>query len=237
MATIWTLASTKGGCGKTTLAMILASEIIRNGASVTLIDTDPNQPLSKIAQMGNLPDTLEVVSDTDSSGTALVQFIEAQKERPGFVIIDTEGTENIRAGLAMQMADLVIIPSKWSGLDKDEALKVVHHLKVAQTATGRAIDAVIVPSQVETTFETANTRQVRAELETSGIRVIDPPVLNKDAYRAMFSQGCLLHDTQVSPKSKSLLSARANAEAVARTIAFASNDAVKARMQKTSESA
>ena len=134
MATIWTLASTKGGCGKTTLAMILASEIIRNGASVTLIDTDPNQPLSKIAQMGNLPDTLEVVSDTDSSGTALVQFIEAQKERPGFVIIDTEGTENIRAGLAMQMADLVIIPSKWSGLDKDEALKVVHHLKVAQNS-------------------------------------------------------------------------------------------------------
>lgn len=221
MATIWTLSSTKGGCGKTTLAALLAGEIIRNGPSVTLIDTDPNQPLIKWAEKGNLPPELSIMSDTDPSGRSLNKTIEQLRSSSSFVIIDTEGSENVRSGLAMQRADLVIIPAKWSELDKNEALKVGSFLEVAQSTLGRRIPSVLVPSQVETTFETLNTRIIRAELESSGTRWIDPPVLNKDAYRAIFTQGRLLQDLHHTGKSDSLLRARDNVEAVSRAIANA----------------
>ncbi len=40
-------ASSKGGAGKTTAAIILASEPARHSTSVTLIDFDPNQHSAK----------------------------------------------------------------------------------------------------------------------------------------------------------------------------------------------
>uniref|UniRef100_UPI0030DD2402 ParA family protein n=4 Tax=Pseudomonadota TaxID=1224 RepID=UPI0030DD2402 len=36
------VANPKGGAGKTTLTLVLASELARSGAAVTVIDADPN---------------------------------------------------------------------------------------------------------------------------------------------------------------------------------------------------
>ena len=222
MATIWTLSSTKGGCGKTTLAALLAGEAVRKGAEVTLVDTDPNQPLVAWAAKGNLPDQLQVIGDTDKSGHNLTQLISELRQSSRFIIIDTEGTDNLRSGVAMQIADLVIIPAKWSELDTNQALKVENFLKVAEASLGRTIPSVIVPSQVETTFETRNTRILRAELEARGTQWIDPPVLSKDVFRAIFTQGRLLQDVETTSTSRSLETARDNVQAVARAIAQAS---------------
>lgn len=40
-------ASSKGGVGKTTAAIVLASELARHKTSLTLIDVDPNQHSAK----------------------------------------------------------------------------------------------------------------------------------------------------------------------------------------------
>lgn len=227
MAAIWSLSSTKGGCGKTTLAALLASEIIRNGAPVTLIDTDPNHPLVTWAEKGNLPDSLTILEDNDPSGRTLSKTLDELKDARSFVIIDTEGSENIRSGLAMQRADLVIVPAKWSELDTNEAFKVEGFLDMARAASGRHIPSVLVPSQVETTFETLTTRLIRAEVEARGARWIDPPVLNKDAYRAIFTHGKLLQDLETPTRPEPLMRARDNAQAVARAIANAGIEMVQ----------
>jgi chromosome partitioning protein len=39
-------ASPKGGVGKSTAAVLLATELAGFGAAVTMIDADPNKPLS-----------------------------------------------------------------------------------------------------------------------------------------------------------------------------------------------
>ena len=36
------VSNSKGGAGKTTLAMILADQLVENGLSVAVIDADPN---------------------------------------------------------------------------------------------------------------------------------------------------------------------------------------------------
>jgi chromosome partitioning protein len=42
-------ASPKGGVGKSTAAVLLAAELSGFGAGVTMIDADPNKPLSQWA--------------------------------------------------------------------------------------------------------------------------------------------------------------------------------------------
>ncbi|MFC6627554.1 ParA family protein [Sphingomonas yabuuchiae] len=41
------VANPKGGAGKTTLTFVLAGELARSGASVAVIDADPNAIIAK----------------------------------------------------------------------------------------------------------------------------------------------------------------------------------------------
>ena len=50
-----TFSSPKGGAGKTTAACILASMLAEQGATVTIIDADPNQFVQEWAQLPGLP--------------------------------------------------------------------------------------------------------------------------------------------------------------------------------------
>jgi len=43
-------ASPKGGAGKSTSAVVLATELAQKGAAVTVIDADPNHPVSQWAK-------------------------------------------------------------------------------------------------------------------------------------------------------------------------------------------
>ncbi|WP_083583990.1 ParA family protein [Corynebacterium sp. NML130628] len=45
MTHVLTIASLKGGTGKTTSAILLATALVRRGHTVTVIDTDPKAPL------------------------------------------------------------------------------------------------------------------------------------------------------------------------------------------------
>ncbi|WP_410725312.1 ParA family protein, partial [Burkholderia sp. SIMBA_019] len=49
--------SPKGGAGKTTSCLALATTVAEKGASVTVIDADPNHPVQTWAKDGAAPPT------------------------------------------------------------------------------------------------------------------------------------------------------------------------------------
>jgi chromosome partitioning protein len=116
-------ASPKGGVGKSTAAVLLATELASHGGSVTMIDADPNRPLTQWASRPGKPKKLTVIATTTEE--SIIDTIEKAALQTTFVIVDLEGTASMMAGYAMSRADLVIIPAQGSHLDATEAVKAI----------------------------------------------------------------------------------------------------------------
>ena len=57
-------ANPKGGVGKSTSTVILATQLALAGASVTIIDADRNKPIASWSQRGKLPEGITVLQAT-----------------------------------------------------------------------------------------------------------------------------------------------------------------------------
>src|SRR5215210_7325204 len=104
---IITVASAKGGVGKSTLSLVVATTLARRGASVAIVDCDPNRNLVTW-RAGPSKSTVTVISDVDSSTIARVLRDTASTYQ--FVIADLEGTASMTVGSATLASDLVVIP-------------------------------------------------------------------------------------------------------------------------------
>ena len=148
-ATIIAFASPKGGGGKTTLAILLASEFAHGGLSVKVLDADPQgsallwQKRSRDA--GAMMDGLEVtpIKDASELGTALQQGIDAD-----VVLVDIQGTANETLAVAVGYADLVLIPTRASLFDCVQADALVTFLK-ALRGRGHDVPYRVVFNAVE----------------------------------------------------------------------------------------
>ena len=69
-------SSPKGGAGKTTASVILATELAGKGAGVTILDADPNRNAVDWAKLPGVPASLTVVGDV-SEETIVDQIEEA----------------------------------------------------------------------------------------------------------------------------------------------------------------
>ena len=112
-------ASPKGGAGKSTSAVVLATQLALKGATVTAIDADPNRPVSQWAQRPGCPKNMTVLADV--SEATIIETIEEAAQRTTFVVVDLEGTASMTVAYAISRADLVIVPTQGSQLDAIEA--------------------------------------------------------------------------------------------------------------------
>lgn len=180
-------ASPKGGAGKSTSALILAAELARKGADVTMIDADPNKPMTRWAKRPGKPDNLTVVSDI--SEKTIIDEIEGAAERTPFVIVDLEGTASLMVTYAISRADLVVIPTQGSELDGTEAAKAVKHVRQQEKAFGRKIPYAILFTRTSAAIKPRTLRNIQQQFLANGILAFETQIHERDAYRAVFSFG------------------------------------------------
>src|SRR5215469_8425114 len=127
--------SPKGGSGKTTSALLLAT-VLAKAYDVTVIDADPNHPIRTWASGGNVPPRLSIISDA-SEETILECIAEAASKTP-FVIVDLEGTASKIVVYAITQADFAIIPTQGSPLDANEASRAIRVVLQSEKISGKA---------------------------------------------------------------------------------------------------
>ena len=139
------MVTPKGGAGKSTSAVILGTEIARRGAAVTMIDADPNKPLSDWARQPGRPENLTVLAEVTEEN--IIEEIESAAQKTPFVIVDLEGTASMTVAYAVSRADLVIIPTQGSQLDAKQATRAIKLIQQQERAFGRKIPYAILFSR------------------------------------------------------------------------------------------
>ena len=181
------LASPKGGAGKSTSAVLLATELAERGATVSVIDADPNKPVSRWARRPGKPDRLSVIADV--SEETIIDEIERAAHRTAFVIVDLEGTASMMVGYAMSRADLVIIPTQGSQLDAAEAVKAIRLVHAQEKAFRRTIPFAVLFTRTSAAIRPRSLQSIETEFAENGIRVLQAQLHERDAYRAIFAFG------------------------------------------------
>jgi len=181
------MASSKGGCGKSTGAVVLATELAQRGSGVTIIDADPNQPITRWGKRPGKPDSLAVVGDVNEK--TLLDVIDAAERKTPFVIVDLEGTANLTVAMAMSWADLVLVPLKGSTLDAVEAIKAVRFIQMQERAYRRQITYMLMFTQTNPAVRSRTLKAIEIDLLGQGIPMLDTALHERDAFRAIFAFG------------------------------------------------
>ena len=208
-------ASPKGGVGKSTAAVLLATEIANHGAAVTVIDADPNKPLSQWAIRPGKPDMLTVIAS--ASEDTIIDTIEKAALQTAFVIVDLEGTASMMVGYAMSRADLVIIPAQGSHLDASEAAKAIKLVRAQERAFGKTIRYAVLFTRTSAAIRPRTFQSIEAEFVKNNIPMLTSQIHEREAYRALFSFGGTLaglDPTQVTNIPAAIANARAFASEV-----------------------
>lgn len=210
------MCSTKGGVGKSTAALVLAQVYAAAGSRVTLIDADPNQPLSTWAKRfgDSVPPNLTVVGDVDE--TTIVDTIDSAAETDPFVIVDLEGSANVTASYAISRADLVLIPLRGKQLDADQASRVVGLIARESRAFKRDIPYRVLFSMMSA-LQTKEQRHIVDSLLEKGIPILPAHMVERAAFSAIFQLGGTIFSLSKDDVSNPL-AAQQNAKEVAAAV-------------------
>ena len=212
------VANPKGGAGKTTLTFVLAGELARSGASVAVIDADPNAIIAswgrKRTEEGRgLP--FEIVAGPKES--ELVKLIDGYTQTHDFVLIDLEGTASRMTSRAFARSHLVLIPFNLSPIDAELAANAVALIQEEAEALGRTIPFRLVRSRDNAAIETKTAKRIVAAITQADLPLLSVGLVERAAYRDIFDFSATLEELDEGTTS-GLATARRNALDVARAV-------------------
>lgn len=180
-----TFASSKGGAGKTTSAIILATTLCRDHR-VCLIDADPAKRLMKWSVKGKLPRRLTVQA---SHGERHIHDeIAKAKSENDFVVIDLEGAATRLNAFAMGESDLVIIPMGDEQQDAEGAIETLQELALEARTMRREIPVRILFARTKAAVKSRLERSLNAQVRDK-IGAFTTELHSRTAFSALHNYG------------------------------------------------
>jgi chromosome partitioning protein len=181
---VLTIASSKGGPGKTTVAMLLAGSLAGEGLRVVALDADPTQAFARWAANAYEGSVFESHAEADE--TRLAHLIDSTASNADVVIVDTAGFGNRAAAVAMTSADIVLVPALSGEADITEAEKTVRLAEGLARAARREIPTAILLNRVR---RTQLARHAAQEIETARLPRLETSLSDLVAYGELSYSG------------------------------------------------
>jgi len=195
MATI-SIASDKGGPGKTTTAILIGCELALDGYRVSLLDTDLNQQAAAFGGKADIPG-LTVIGDVrEDNILATLRKAEAESE---IVLVDLPGGSSTLALKALHRSHFVLVPTQASLPDVKAAMKTLAQIDDAQELARTPIARAVLWSRVLSGFESRSARHVRETVEAQEhIPILRNAMMERAAFREIHITGQV--PRQIDPK-------------------------------------
>ena len=183
------VSNPKGGAGKSTVTLLLATYLAQQGATVCVLDADPNQPIMDWKTGGKSTTTVEIVGGIRESN--LMEVLDSQRAQ--FIFIDLEGTASILVSRSIALADFVIVPVQASAIDVRQAGKAIKAIRDEERVAQRSNPRRAIPYKVLMTRTPAPgapistvQRQLERELQDAAIPRFETQLAERLAYKAVF---------------------------------------------------
>jgi len=180
-------ANPKGGAGKTTTALVLATELSARGADIAIVDADPEKWISQWAELPGKPENISIISDVTED--SIVDQIDKAAQQAQFVIVDLEGTASLMVANAIGMSDLVIIPLQGSSMDARGGAKTIRLIRNQERMARRSIPHAVVLTRTSAAITSRALRNVQEQLFSGGIEVFETAIVERAAFRDLFDYG------------------------------------------------
>lgn len=177
------VANPKGGAGKSTMSLVLGTTLASQGATVALIDCDPNRPIVDW-RSGPSRTKAHVIGDVTES--SVISVIQDQSRARQFVIVDLEGTASRLVSRAIARASLVLIPLQGSAVDARQASRAVGLIREEEELVERKIPFRLVFTRTSPAIVTRIDRKIVSSLEYASIPSLKTHLHERSAYKAMF---------------------------------------------------
>lgn len=179
-------ANTKGGVGKSTLAVHLAVWLFDQGYAVALLDCD--QQRSSSQWVTEAEPTLRIA--TADSPEEVATKVQELRSNYDFVVCDAPGGFDDRSRTLLLVADLVLFPITPSILDLRSVAQATAVLKYAQSINGGRPDGKLVLNRMRT--RDTISRDLLAEAPALGLSVARQVVRDLQPLRDAAQQGTVV---------------------------------------------
>lgn len=173
-----TIASSKGGVGKTTLASLLAVKAASISSQVCIVDLDPQGSLGSWWQRRGRPGNPALADAYDTASEAVGAL---RNDGWEWLIIDTPPAFVHVITDAIRAADLAVIPLKASALD------LVASEDSVLAARDASVQHLCVITDAEPRWKTTNA--ARDYLRAAGVPVAETIITHRAAYVAAMTAG------------------------------------------------
>ena len=180
MLRVITLATSKGGAGKSTLARALGAYWLALGHKPAVIDADPQRSLANRYDPAGKLGAMPIIAEPEERVGEVIEEL-CTKYAP--VIVDTAGFRNRTTIGALVVTDLAIIPLKTAAEEVEAAIAtydLIQEINETDERAGRPIRAAMVLTM--TMRGTVIARHVRGQLSAAGYPLLEAEMPNRVAY-------------------------------------------------------
>lgn len=225
MPAIFTIATPKGGAGKTTLAILFAGELAQQDYRVALVDADPQRSASQWHKLsvarGHTPTNIDLVPLPGDD--TLVNAVGGMTDHDA-IIIDTPGYAGDTIYQLAQLSHLLVVPCKIHSFDATQVANLIASIRKRSAAEKRPMPnyRVVFNEYESLDRNTQPIKSVMALFAREKIEVCNNALYKRVTFRTMTDgQGTLF---QMKDKDEAVRKARYNSDQVIRELLAAYQD-------------